>query len=572
MSSEKAPTRKEFDPTPRLTLCLAMDLKGSTTAALKLSSKRLDRFNLALINQLTPHLEAVGLEETVVKFTGDGWLVMTDVQEDVAPLCCLAIIMASRFQLEMSKSATIAREKVPAMRLAICWGRDLEVVLHNGQREFVGSSVRHAVRALQLCRDNEVLIDETVRTWIHHDFETTRLDMEARLDEFEPEKMEEELVLHVLDRLRVEAADDHDAPVYFVNTLAIIGRSSEAGRLAKGISDQLQHEAVEPGADDQELLWRWNRLLASNVDYETARGILNDLREAGLRPDATTMNALIDKAQDYRTESKWLQAMIQDGVRPNVFTFNTLIDKANDPDRIEKWLSRMEVDGVEPNQLTLNTLIRKAKDHALARNWLRRMEQKGIQPDATTYQLLIGKSETFEEARTWLEKMFEVEPEVPMEALLSLMTKDMTHLPADDLLQWYIGLRWHPAKPMHRAIAAYRRKGKIRDALRLALDYPHTQTALKLVRERPDEALEYFHSVLAFDPDHANGAYALGLSLAELGRLEEARPWLQRAHELAAQGHRKDELSAMLQSIEAGHPFVPSERIGSKGGGQHWLK
>ena len=55
MTTDQQPARKEFDPTPRLTLCLAMDLKGSTTSALKLSSMRPDLFNLPLLNQPNPN-------------------------------------------------------------------------------------------------------------------------------------------------------------------------------------------------------------------------------------------------------------------------------------------------------------------------------------------------------------------------------------------------------------------------------------------------------------------------------------------------------------------------------------
>ena len=67
-----------MEPTPRLTLCLAMDLKGSTASGLKLSTRKLDRFNLALVNQLSPYLRSVQLDHALVKFTGDGWLVMSD--------------------------------------------------------------------------------------------------------------------------------------------------------------------------------------------------------------------------------------------------------------------------------------------------------------------------------------------------------------------------------------------------------------------------------------------------------------------------------------------------------------
>ncbi len=538
--------RKTHEPSPRLTLCLAMDLKGSTTAGLQLSSKKLDRFNLALVTQLDPHLVAVGLDSTVIKFTGDGWLVMSDDQEHAAPLCCLAIIMACRFQPEMSIQTGLPTDRVPAIRLAICWGRDLEVVLHTGQREFVGNSVRRAVRALQLCRDNEVIVDETVRTWIQQDFLTSRIDMDKRISEQEFVKMEEELVLHTLEEMKPESADDPEAPVYFVNTLSIIGRGSEAVELASRISDHLQHEAIEQSANQTELLWRWNRLLASNVDYETARGILSDLRAAGLHPDVETLNALIDKAQDYRTESKWLQAMIQEGVKPNVFTFNTLLDKARDHARIEKWLSRMNHEGIEPNIVTLNTLLAKAKDYAASKTWLDRMRKRGIEPTAASYDMLIEKADSFKTAKVWLEKMLASGSEPSENTFIALFSKDLSEVQASELLKWYLGLPIHPTKPIQRAIASYRRKGLIGEALRLALDYPHTQTALKLVREYPDQALAYFREVVDENPEHANGAYALGRSLIELGREREGKPWLRKALKLAGAGPRRDELVRLL--------------------------
>src|SRR6185436_18127051 len=111
------------DPAPRLTLCLAMDLKASTSAGLALSSRKIDRFNLALVNHISPQLQAVQLEHAVVKFTGDGWLVMSDEQEDAPKLCCLAMIMSRSFQGDMHNETGIDTNSIPAMRLAVCWGR-----------------------------------------------------------------------------------------------------------------------------------------------------------------------------------------------------------------------------------------------------------------------------------------------------------------------------------------------------------------------------------------------------------------------------------------------------------------
>ncbi len=50
---------------------------GSTKRGLKLRSWELDRFNQALIDHIRPHIDALGLKHAVVKFTGDGWLVMS---------------------------------------------------------------------------------------------------------------------------------------------------------------------------------------------------------------------------------------------------------------------------------------------------------------------------------------------------------------------------------------------------------------------------------------------------------------------------------------------------------------
>lgn len=543
------PAKKPQEPTPRLTLCLAMDLKGSTVSGLRLSTKKLDRFNLALIDQLRPHLSAVQLEHTLVKFTGDGWLVMSDNQEDAAPLCCLAMIMARNFAHEISRESGIGIDNIPAMRLALCWGRDLPVTLVGGQRDFVGSSGRRAVRACQFCDDNEVLVDETVRTWVNHDFVTFRIDLDARLQQVPEAKFEEELALYTLADLKPESADDEDAPVYFVNTLATIGLYHAAGALAKSFSDHLLGRAAT--ADAAQLLARWNALLASNLDADYAAEVLQDLRRAGLKPDVNTYNALIEKSVNYRDQSRWLQAMVQEGIAPTVVTFNALIRNARDIAQIERRLSRMLMDGVAPDAATLQLLIEKAPDYPRAKEWTERLILAGVAPDAAAYEALITKSPSFDVAREWLERMISEGIEPPETAFLAVFAHDVTHLSGEELLNWYLGLRFHPTHPIKRAIAAYRRKGMVDDALRLALDYPHTDTALKTIRQFPQKALAYFRTVVAFDPKHANGAYALGMALVELGQHAEAEHWLRTAYQLASPGTRKDELARYLTLFES---------------------
>lgn len=534
----------------RLTLCLAMDLKGSTKSGLELPTKRLDSFNLALVNQLTPHLHSVQLEHSVVKFTGDGWLVMSDDQDHVAPLCCLARIMGQRFQREMSDESGIPLERIPALRLAVCSGRDLPVILHDGQRDFVGASVRRAVRACQLCLDNEILVDDTVRTWIQQDFLTQRVSLEERLKSNPEAKMEDDIVLHVLDKLKVESGSDPDAPSYFVYTLSLVGSQDAAGKLADEVSDHLLEEARAPGANPDELLDKWNSLIQSGLDYPQAREILNDLRAAGLRPDIRTFNALIERAEDPKSESRWLEMMMHEGVTPQASTFTILIRKSRDESFAQKRLEKMEKLRVAPDTATLNTLLNKAQSYATASRWMERMAKLGASLDGETYALLVEKSEDFLTAQLWIETMIREGYEPDELTFLSLFGKDISGISADNLLTWYLGLKYHPTKPIQRAIAEYRRRGKIQDALRLALDYPHTQTALKTMRQYPTQALAYFESIVQSDPDHPNGTYALGMALFELGRVQDAKPWLLKARDLASRGHRKDQLDRYLATLE----------------------
>ena len=533
-----------------MTLCLAVDLKKSTVAGLRLSTKRLDRFNLALIRQLSPHLLAVGLDKAFVKFTGDGWLVITDDPEDAGALCCLAIILACRFQPEMAEDAGLDLEDVPALRLSVCFGRDLAVELPNGQRDFVGDSVRHAVRACQFCHDNEVLVDDTVLRWVHHDFVTQRLPLEDRRAEFPDAKLEHDMSFHIIEELRAESVLDSEAPEHFVNTLTVIGRMGDAKALAGRVATTLQTDAERTNADQQELNERFNRLLSSHLDYETVNRLLRDMREAGLRPDVRTFNNLIAKSGDHDTQCRWLQRMRQEGVLPDVQTFTILIEQAASEAMVTRWLTRMRRAGVVPDTYLLNALIDRAPDYEGVAARFTQMQEWGVCPNATTYDLLIEKSPDVPTGQKWIERMFEADIAPGEVSFRSLFSKNLSGVNADELLAWFLRQPYHPVEAIWRAIAEYRKAGRIDDALRLCLDYPYTQAAQRIFRAHPERTLAYFQAILQWEPNHANGAYALGQALLTLNRAPEALPWLQKAFALASPGPRREELARYLEQVK----------------------
>jgi tetratricopeptide (TPR) repeat protein len=263
-----------------------------------------------------------------------------------------------------------------------------------------------------------------------------------------------------------------------------------------------------------------------------------------------TYNALIDKSGDYRAQSRWLQIMTQRGIRPNVDTFNAMLRSAKSEGETRRRLNRMMTEGISPDSATLDILVSKASDFASANDWIEQLAARSVSVSAAAYERLLELAEGFALGGKILEKMISEGHQPSDTAFISLFAKDLSEVRADDLLRWYLGLRYHPTHPIKRAIAEYRRKGLIDDALRLTLDYPHTDTSLKTIRQFPERALHYYRSIVATHPDHANGAYALGMALVETGRPTEAETWLRKAYQLAAPGTRKDELARYLSLLE----------------------
>ncbi|GAG37517.1 unnamed protein product, partial [marine sediment metagenome] len=211
----KRRNQREYSPEENsvgFVFCLSIDLIGSTEASLKLTTQKLDRFNISLVEQIQPYLKRLELTDASTKFTGDGWLVMTEKGKKVPALCCLATIMANRFQDEMSQKTEIAKDNIPSLRLAICSGRDIRVELPDGHKDWVGDSARKAVRASGYCMPDEILIDESVRSWVLRDFNIKSSNVEQRPPEYRPKRMEEYFTLYVLGELKPEVAVDSETP------------------------------------------------------------------------------------------------------------------------------------------------------------------------------------------------------------------------------------------------------------------------------------------------------------------------------------------------------------------------
>jgi len=373
---------------------LFIDLISSTEAGMKLSTAALDRFNLSLVNQIKPHLDKLGLNNALIKFTGDGWLIISDEEEKIPALCCLSTIMVARFQQEMSQASDIHISQIPSVRQSVCSGRDISVELPDGRKDWVGDSARRANRASAFCFPNEIIIDEPVRYFVFRDFETKIINVDQRQANFQPSKMEERFTLYTLGELRPKVETEAEAPEYYIYTLNVIGKTQEAGAIVQMVSEHLQNEAKKPSFNKDLLLLNWNRLLENLIDYPTVTKILKDIRTARITPSVAIYNTLIRKSPDFDNAEQWVVEMQKDGLRPNVETYNRLIGKA--PYNIAKNLvAKMAEEGLKPDINTYDTLIGKAPNYSTAQGMIAKIRGEGLRPSVQTYYMLAGKATSY---------------------------------------------------------------------------------------------------------------------------------------------------------------------------------
>ncbi len=600
----------------RLVFCLCVDMIGSTECTRGFSTALLDCFNRLLVDQIKPHLQKLQLHHALAKFTGDGWIVMTPDSRKISALCCLATIMANRFQYEMhdkiQKCANINVEHIPKLRLAVCSGRDINVELPDGRSDWVGDSARKATRASGWCYPNDIIIDDTIRTAVSRDF-CIELDNVEECTDRKAEKWEEDFSLHLLGDLKPGVAAESSAPERFVYTLDVLEEKDKAEYLVDQVSQHMKVQASKPDADKEPLVRRWNRIIASRRDYSAALETLRRMQTIGLDPDVVSYNTLVSRAPEYAQAVEWVERMPQEGIVPNVVSYNTLVSRAPDYAQAVEWVERMPQEGILPNVVSYNTLVSRAPDYAQAVDWVETMRQEGIVADVVTYNTLVSRAPDYAQAVDWVERMRQegiaadvvtyntlvslapdygqaiewvermrqkgIVPDVVtyntlvslapdygqavewvetmrQEGILpdlitysTLFSKDLSAQSADSILEWYMAQEYRSEEPIQAAIATYRKSGRIGEALRLALDYPHTQAAGKLMRDRGREAVSYFKSVYDRDLDHPNASYALGVALMELGTEQEALPYLAKALSITGPEPRKTDIKQRLRQI-----------------------
>jgi len=459
--------------------CLSISLVDATRPELENPSARQDRFSVLLAEELKHHIENLGLADVSLKFTGNGWLMMTAEEESVTALACLAVIITEKFQESTAQATGMAKDRVPAVRAVMCAGRGRLIELPDGRKDWVGDSPRKAALLSAYCRPNEALLDDVVHGYVAGDFEVSPVDFKSELSEAGAAGTDPSLHSLGMPGLGTEISNGIKYPERFIYTFAAIGRGEEIATSSKKAVELLAGESRDAAADDmdnigdkdnkekQKSLERWNGIMASLPDYASVLELFEAVKVAGLSPDLASYNTLIAKSDDYGTASSWLEVMQSEEIKPDIATFNVLISKATDNKAVNNLLKKMRSDGVKPDASTYgallqksadyaaakslfetmksegiranlsiyNSLMSKAPDYDVAKSLLEMMLDEGIQPDLTSYNALISKASEFELAKFWLEAMMEEAIQPNLVAYNRLISKVSDYDKAKTLLE-----------------------------------------------------------------------------------------------------------------------------------------
>lgn len=415
----------------RLVYTLSIDLIESTLEGIAMTQRELDRFNRALVAQIEPHLDALGFEDLLAKFTGDGWLLMSPELHDAERLCALAAIMKISFHRDIEERTGLSRSRIPDLRMALCSGRDIRIHLWHGSFDWVGDSARRAARSAQFAYPNEVLIDASVNSLVMRDFVTSQIDPGVRPTA--PKRLEEDIPLWALGELRIEAAEDWETAAAYVYALGQVGRTEDAAAASLRAADRLESEGLLTNPEPGSTIGRWNRLISTAPTYEAVLDLWRRLEECGARPNLVTLNTLIERSPSHDEIERWTDTLTERGIRLDATTYRLMIGRAPDFDAALKVLSEMDSAGVEPDAEILEALVARAPTYRAAVRLVRMMLTRDVRPTVEIFRRLIAKAPGYDVAIGVLDLMdqWRVAPDV------SIFNRLVQRAPSyDDAVSW----------------------------------------------------------------------------------------------------------------------------------------
>jgi tetratricopeptide (TPR) repeat protein len=403
-------------------------------------------FNTILAEFISSYLRPLWLDESLVKYADDTWMLVSGSRNDVSGFCCLAKLLSEKFKDELAAATGILTEKVPDIEISVSGSHGRRIDLPGGRREWVGEKSSFIAHHWNLVGVDDkvvkVLIDEAVRDVVAGKFEIETLGQPAGLEsegngnDAGDETVDYNATVGADEPVAGSASAGRNAPAYVLGAVSGDATGSNTDDAERYVYLKSLIGAMQPaemfdtallliksykshdvdGAKDtlSTIGRRFGTLMSACGEYEIALKLLDEMKELAIMPDADiiadTFVPLIKLAPDYNealalTERLKEEKTDYDSYDSAILT--ALTAKASDYVTARSWLDTAHKFGTIPGVEAYNRCINKAPDVVQANAVYDEMLLFDVLPNVDTYNALVAKSTDVEQAKLLLTKMLE---------------------------------------------------------------------------------------------------------------------------------------------------------------------
>lgn len=429
--------------------CLVVDIIKSTQRIMSYSTAVRDSFNIVLSKVLSPFIKNLNLEDSIIKFTGDGWVISISDPGKTINLSCLAVLLKNKFNSEIEKLTSIKFEQKWDLRFGLAYGNDIRIEF-NGQNDFVGDSIRRATRISTLCHPNEIITDYTIYSAILREFETEQINIDRRIKEFNINKIEEDIrFIFSVKEPKISKLRNSHIMLYLFDQLGIVTETELIINRTKSEADNQDLSIEEKGNIDQTSIYL--STIGRNKDSEI---IDKKLKKVGYKRPVIYWNKKINILSNYESAKSVLDEMKAAGIQPNLLTYCTLF------------------------------------------------------------------------------------------------SKDINNYTIEDVHKWYLSETYNPSSALEPLIKRVFCEKRFQDAYYLILNYPHLESARKIVTRHLALSLSMYDCFKGKDFYEKNIDYALGIAYFDIGKSNKAIKHLKSALLHAVAKKRSEHIKNLLKEIE----------------------
>ncbi|HUN15959.1 MAG TPA: hypothetical protein PK622_04080, partial [Saprospiraceae bacterium] len=322
------------------TYCLTIDIVASTKKLLEVTTVVKDKFNIALSEIIQPFLIEYELEDAIVKFTGDGWNINITQHDKLTNLLAFILTFNKLFDERIRQLTKIDFPSKWYLRSAISYGLDIQIEF-NKNTDFVGDSIRRAVRISSFCDSDEILIDSAIRGDVIRDFilEIKQIEISTSGKKFEYDLNEQ---LYLLKAAKFDQLETAAIILKHFDDIKNVNQKREI------IDEVIMYSRAEKITEsDQMYLDTISITLIQIGEKSIANKIYQRLKAIGYSRNLTYWNKLMNKVEDFVSAKQVFNEMKQEGIKPNEVSYSILMNKVEDFVSAKQVLDEMKQEGIK---------------------------------------------------------------------------------------------------------------------------------------------------------------------------------------------------------------------------------